>query len=377
MMFNKKPEQQIGDVQNGTVNQAGGDICIQNGLSYSEVKDLCQTTVRAEVARLTGEAKEAMLQLLVDFQDRFYARLADLENRQKMEKLKQPSIQLCVYRTIMESSRVEGDEMTKDELLQMLIDRLNTDEQSTEKVVIEDAIERAARVSKPLKALMVALQLRSIIIPGPFGIDDILKQYGELFKDLAQLNRLDIAYGRQLQCIFPMTGLHSGYSYEDVLLRNFDLLFRRCGTLGQFNAFAESHPILHSAIKMGNIDDMKIVCIDGRNGQDVTDESGIFFITSSSEFLKNQLCQQGRADMIPALDALLQAMPSFSPEEVRQYLHSLSEGWDYVFEVFQRREVIPLLLSPVGNYMAMAYSRKLGPQPANFLQEIYNHEQGW
>lgn len=376
-MFNKKPEQQIGDVQNSTVNQAGGNINIQNGLTYSEVKDLCETTVRAEVARLTGEAKVAMLQILGDFQDRFYARLSEVENRQNLEKLNKPSVQLCVYKTILETSKAEDDELTKDELLEMLIDRLNADEQSTEKVVIEDAIERAARASKPLKALMVALQFRSIIIPGPFGIDDSLKQYGEMFKDLAQLNRLDVAYGRQMQCIFPMTGLHSGYTYEDVLLHNYDLLFRHCGTLGKFNAFAEQYPQLHYGIRMGNFDNMKIVSIDASNGRKVTDESPVFFITPSSEFLKALLNQQGRSDMIPALDALLQTMPPFTHEETRQYLHALSEGWDCVFEVFQRKEVIPLLLSPVGNYMAMAYTRRLGKQPEHFLQEIYNHEQGW
>ena len=376
-MFSKKPEQQVGDVQNGTVNQAGGDINIQNGLTYSEVKDLCETTVRAEVARLTGEAKVTMLQLLADFQDRFYARLADLENKQNLEKLNRPSIQLCVYKTIIETSKAEGDDLTKNELLEMLIERLNADEQSTEKIVIEDAIERAVRASRPLKALMVALQLRSIIIPGPFDVDDILKQYGELFKDLAQLNRLDIAYGRQMQCIFPITGLHSGYTYEDILLHNYDLLFRHCGTWGQFNSFADSHPELHQGFKLGNMDGMKIITIDGRDGGGVTNESNIFFITPSSEFLKNILCQQGRNDMIPAIDALLQTMPVYTYDEIHQYLHNLSEGWDYVFEVFNRSEVIPLLLSPVGNYMAMAYTRRLGKQPNHFLQEIYSHEQGW
>lgn len=376
-LFKKKSQQQIGDVQNGTVNQAGGNINIQNGLSYNEVKDLCETTVRAEVTRLTGEARMSMMQLLADFQERFYARLSELENKQNLEKLNRPSVQLCVYKTILETSKVVNDELTKDELLEILIDRLNADERSTEKVVIEDAIDRAAKVTRPLKALMVALQLRNIIIPGPFGVDDILTHYGELFKDLSCLNRLDIAYGRQMQCIFPMTGLHSGYAYEDVLLHNYDLLFRHCGTLGQFKTLAEQYPQLHYGIRIGNIDNMKIVSIDGRNGRDVTDESRIFFVTTSSEFLKEQLRQQGHDDMIPALDALLQTMPPFTHEEMRQYLHSLSEGWDYLFEVFQRREVIPLLLSPVGNYLAMAYTRRLGHQPEHFLQEIYNHEMGW
>ena len=54
-----------------------------------------------------------------------------------------------------------------------------------------------------------------------------------------------------------------------------------------------------------------------------------------------------------------------------------NDGWDCLFSTFQRREVVPLLLSPVGNYLAMGYTKKIGKQPDNFLIELYKHNQGW
>lgn len=50
-----------------------------------------------------------------------------------------------------------------------------------------------------------------------------------------------------------------------------------------------------------------------------------------------------------------------------------SEGLGY----YRTITVVPLLLSPVGNYLAMAYTRKIGQQPDNFLSELYQHNQGW
>lgn len=45
--------QKVEGVQDSSVFQAGGDIHV--GLTYTEVKDLCQTLIAAEVGRLTHE----------------------------------------------------------------------------------------------------------------------------------------------------------------------------------------------------------------------------------------------------------------------------------------------------------------------------------
>ena len=368
--------QKAENIHDSTVNQAKGDIHIHNGLTYSEVKDMCETTVRTEVERLTADAKNEILQILEAFQKEFYARLEALENKEKIEKLKRPSMQLCIHKTIMETVGTE-DSDKRTELMGLLIDRLNVDEESTERVVIEDAIEKAAKLSKPLKALLVALLFRTVIHPGPFLMDKVFEGYGKLFKELNNLSGLDIAFGRQMQCIYPISGLKSVYAYEDILLRNYDLMFRHLGTYGGFRIFAESHPCIQDGVRIANFDRMRLISFDGTKNPNLTDESEYFFVVPSSEFLKNLLRSQGRLDMVQALDELLGTLPPFTHEEVRNYLHHINDGWDCLFATFQRREVQSLLLSPVGNYLAMAYSKKFGHQPDDFLAELYRHEQGW
>lgn len=368
--------QKAENIQDSTINQAKRDIHIHNGLTYSEVKDVCETTVRAEVERLTTVAKEEMLRIIENFQQEFYKRLETLENKEKIEKLKKPSMQFCVHKTIMETAGTE-DEETKKELLDLLIDRLNAEEESTERVIIEDAIEKAAKLTKPLKALMVALLQRSVIHPGLFIMDHIFESYGKIYKELDNLTGLDIAFGRQMQCIYPMSGLMSSYSYEDILLKNYDLVFRHRGTFGELKRFAEKHPCINHGVNVAGLGDMRIFSFDGRKDPNITDDKEYFYVVPSSEVLKRKLREQGRGDMAQAVDELMATERPFTHEEVRQYLHEVNEGWDSLFRTFQKRDVVPLLLSPVGNYLAMAYTRKNGQQPDHFLTELYQHNQGW
>ncbi len=326
--------------------------------------------------RLTSVAKEEILQIIENFQQEFYKRLEKLENKEKIEKLKKPSMQFCIHKTIMETAGTE-DEEVREELLDLLMDRLNADEESTERVVIEDAIIKAAKLSKPLKALMVALLQRSVINPGLFIMDHIFENYGKIFKELDNLTGLDLAFGRQLQCIYPMSGLMSGYSYEDILLKNYDLVFRHRGTFADLQKFAVQHPCINHGVNLVGFNNMRIFSFDGRMDHDITDDKEYIYIFPSSEVLKRKLLEKGRSDMAHAVDELMATEQPFTHEEVRQYLHRMNEGWDSLFRVFQRKDVVSLLLSPVGNYIAMAYTRKIAQQPDNFLMELYQHNQGW
>ena len=82
-----------------------GNISV--GMSYMDVKDLCQTLIRTEVNKLTQEAQEEFHKRLEEFERKFYEKLAKVESS-NIEKLKKPSLQLCLYETILEKSKLEA-----------------------------------------------------------------------------------------------------------------------------------------------------------------------------------------------------------------------------------------------------------------------------
>ena len=362
--------QKVEGVQDSSVLQAGGDIHV--GLTYSEVKDLCQTLIAAEVGRLTRVAEEDFRKRLEEFEHRFYDKLEKLPNKENLEKLRKPGVQLCIHDAILSSMKTD-DEQTKEQLQEMLIDRLNIDEDNTERAVIEDAIEKATKVSKPLMALMVALQFRTFLMPGPFKfmVDHVFAQIGELFKALENLSNFDIAYGKQLQCLTELPLDKMAAPYEDMLLYNYDLHFRHFMKRSQYDQFKETHPEIQHGVQLNNLNNMSIVTFDCTNPAIAYEDRELSLMSSSMRYLKGQLLSQGKDYMLPALDLLIQQMPLYTKAELRTYLNGLNCGWQNLFTLFNRPEINNLQLTPVGNYLSLVFTRNITHNPPNFLEEIY------
>ena len=348
-----------------------GNISI--GMSYMDVKDLCQTLIKTEVNRLTQEAQEEFHKRLEEFEHKFYEKLAKVEPS-NIEKLKKPSLQLCLHKTILSSMKTE-DEHTKEQLQEMLIDRLNVDENMTDKAIIEDAIEKATKVSKPMMALMVALQFRTFIMAGTFkqSLDYSFGQIGELFTALKGLTNLDIAYGSQLQCFTNLPFMGQIANFDEILLRNYDLYFRHAMKFKDYMVFRNSHPEIQHAVKLGNIDGISMICIDGSKSDVLELDREITFMAASSDVLKKTLKEQEKGYMIPAMNMMLGQMPAFTKEELKKYLVGLNIGWNNLFEMCDRFQVNKLQLTPVGNYLALVYAKRITRLPDDFLQQIYEN----
>lgn len=348
-----------------------GNVSI--GMSYMDVKDLCQTLIKTEVNRLTQEAQEEFHKRLEEFEQKFYEKLAKVEPS-NIEKLKKPSLQLCLHETILSSMKTE-DEHTKEQLQEMLIDRLNIDENMTDKAIIEDAIEKATKVSKPMIALMVALQFRTFIMGGGFkqSLDYSFGQMGELFKALKYLTNLDIAYGCQLQCFTNFPFMRQAANFDDILLRNYDLYFRHAMKFRDYMTFRNSHPEIQHVVKLGNIEGMSMICIDGSKSDVLEQDREVTFMAASSYSLRNTLKEQEKEYMIPAMNLMLMQMPAFTKKELKEYLVGLNVGWHSFFEICDRFQVNQLQLTPVGNYLALVYAKRITQLPDDFLQQIYEN----
>lgn len=353
----------VNDVKNSTINI---------GMTYTEVKDLCQTLIAAEVGRLTREAKEDFKRRLEEFEHRFYEKLAQMEAKENIEKLKKPSVQLCLHQTILSSMKTD-DELTIEQLQEMLIDRLNIDENTTDRAIIEDAIEKSTKISKPLMALMVALQFRIYIMAGSLkqALDYSFGQLGELFGSLEGLTKLDIAYGDQLQCLMNLPTTRQVAPFEDILLANYDLYFRHSIKLGRFKEFRAVHPEIQHAVKLSNIEGMAMICVDGSKPDVAEDDREVTLMASSLNFLKRALREQEKEYMIPALDGLLDLMPMYTKEEMKAYLIGLNAGWAKLFEMLGKFKIDNRQLTPVGNYLSLVYARRITRLPNDFLRQIY------
>jgi hypothetical protein len=132
----ERNDQEISNVNGSVVQQANGDIN-NFGLGYSDVKAICRDVVRQELAIVTKEATDTFHQEISAFENQFVGRLEKLENPQAMEKLRTPKLQFVLHDAIKEYAKTD-DIDTKEELVDLLIERLKVEEHTTEQYLIDE-----------------------------------------------------------------------------------------------------------------------------------------------------------------------------------------------------------------------------------------------
>jgi len=355
---------------NVVVNDTKGST-INIGMTYADVSDLCQKLIELEIGRLTQEAAVDFRKQLEEFEKKFYVKLAAMEARENIDKLRKPGVQLCLYETILSSMKTD-DEQTKEQLQEMLIERLNVDENTTDRAIVEDAIEKASKISKPLMALMVALQFRSYTMGSlKQALDYSFTQMGDLFSSLDELTYLDVAYGNQLQCLKNLAVFNQISSYEDILLTNYDLYFRHAIKYGDYRVFRDVHPEIQHEVKLGNIKGFAMISIDGSKPDVKEDDQEVTIMAASSDTIRKKLKEQRKEYMLPAFELLLQQMPVFTKQEMKDYLVRLNPGWASLFRVLDKFRVNDMQLTPVGNYLSLVYAKRITRLPDDFLRQLY------
>jgi hypothetical protein len=75
--------------------------------------------------------------------------------------------------------------------------------------------------------------------------------------------------------------------------------------------------------------------------------------------------------MLPAFELLLQQMPVFTKQEMKDYLVRLNPGWASLFRVLDKFRVNDMQLTPVGNYLSLVYAKRITRLPDDFLRQLY------
>ena len=169
-------KQEVSNVSDSFVQQANGDVHNNFGLAYNDVKEICHDVVRQELAIVTKEATDIFHQEVSAFENQFVERLEKLGNPQVMEKLRLPKLQFALHDTIKEYAKTD-DADTKEELVDLLIDRLKVNEHSTEQYLIDESIKILPNLSLAQTYFLGALTFRKIMNQGySFNVDKHLSK---------------------------------------------------------------------------------------------------------------------------------------------------------------------------------------------------------
>ncbi len=130
----RKMDQESGD--NSQNIQVAGNLNV--GVSVNEARQIALDVFKANFYEFSESAARKALEraeeITDDFIEQFYSRIPHLK-----EKLQEPSVQATMFSAQKEYAKV-GDKDLKEQLLDLLIQRIDSDERSLKQIVLDEAI---------------------------------------------------------------------------------------------------------------------------------------------------------------------------------------------------------------------------------------------
>lgn len=336
----EKNKQEASNISNSNVQQANGNIN-NYGVSYNDVRDICRDVIRQEFQIVTKEAVDKLNKLIEEFENRLIEKIAELKDQEVIAKFKEPRYQFVLHDAIKEYAQTDNEE-TKEDLVDTLIDRLQVDENSTERFVIEDAIKIIPKLSFALTRFLGSILLRRMEERNlPFIFRNNLNEQAKIYEHLDEISNLDIAYLFQLNCCEQMHGFRRMVTIEEGMKQRYDLFFRQTTTVDEYNNYVIAHPILAPGIN-----GISFVCTDGVN----TDKCRMTSL--STLHLKDSLQKAGRMDMWPELEKYIKTLTPYNDEEIKNLLIEINPNWGKIIDLFHQENIQNLQLTPVGTYIA-------------------------
>jgi hypothetical protein len=132
--MDKKMEQESGDNSNNV--QVAGNVTI--GISATEARQIAIDVFKANFYEFSEKAAQKALEraeeITDNFIEQFYSKIPHLESR-----LQEPSVQSTMFNVQKEYAKT-GDIDLKEQLLDLLIQRIDSEERSLKQIVLDEAI---------------------------------------------------------------------------------------------------------------------------------------------------------------------------------------------------------------------------------------------
>lgn len=151
----EKNKQEVSEVNGSVVIQAGGDVN-NYGLGYNDVKAISQDVISQYLSSLTNVALDTFKKRIAELERIFIEKLEHLDAPHVEEKLKTPHMQIIMRETMEDYAKSE-DANTREELVDLLIERLKVNENDDEKFLIEDAIKVLPSITEKQGDFLAAL----------------------------------------------------------------------------------------------------------------------------------------------------------------------------------------------------------------------------
>lgn len=216
-------KQESGD--NSTNIQVKGDY--NNGLSYSDARQVALDVFKANYYELSKEAMETVNSRLALITDniikKIYTELTD-----KVERLKEPSIQSSIYEVQKEYVKT-GDDILGSQLTNILIERIKSTDRTLKQIALDEAIRILPKLTNE-QIDMLTFSLSLVYLHRVSSIANIAVLKSLISSEItpfchANVNKTDITHLQSCGCLTLMPETKKFIEYEDLLGKLYPGLF--------------------------------------------------------------------------------------------------------------------------------------------------------
>ena len=316
------------------------------------------TTIAAQLLRqdleiLSQEAKAEMNACVNECTQKVLEQVIEKKLEERLAEFVHPSTQWAFYTTLKGYSLSETQEQ-RDMMVDSMIDWIQENWATTERMIIDTALEILPKLTPIALSTLGLLQLRHQLYLAPIGImlDHYFSSLTPLAEQMAGIGTLDVEFLKQEKLLLPLPGLKSMLPFEQNMLTNYDLFFRKPLPAGVYEDYCKLHPEAHEAVT----DKPMAACMMWTDG---TKNNQSAFCSPNSRLLKQALIERHQEYIIPHVDALMGMMTPFSEQEVRAYFINFTPTWERLIKIFSSEAFINYTLSITGNYIGGKMLAKL------------------
>lgn len=348
-----KGKQEISEIQDATILQAGGDLTINNGLNAGDVIAIVKEVVASELAIYTREAEKKAEERLERFSQDLVEQLAQRVS-DKLERFNEPALQMAVRDAALSYVKT-GNDSDEKALIDLLIERVSVEDHTTKQRLIDQAIKVVPTLSPECLDLLSLVVFRNLSYTGTRDkMVEWIKSIGTILQRVPRITNLDIAFLSQADCVISIPGISFSKQWGDVFLDRYDLIFRHPVPREISNAFMRRFS-MHW--ENGNF----IV------GTDLLKENQailyflsaflfrldgtISFNLTDSNTLYNGIHSAGLDYLRPDVEELINSSQRFRSEEVRRFFVDIDPQWNLAINLLDKPALLSVQLLPVGQYI--------------------------
>lgn len=345
-------EQEVADVQNSVVNQAQGDIIIHNGITAETAMEICKYVVRSELAIYTQQANETAHKRLDEISEKTIDRISLLK-QDLLQRFNEPAIQIALNETFKSHIAV-GDEELEENLIDLLIERLNVQDRTTEQAIIDEARQIIPKLSPAIIALLTVIVFSKIIFPyNKAKLEELIKKLSPTICKIKDIAIIDTEYLKQAGCGLGNQMMIINSPLEQTLKGAYELVFRESMSIDNLNDILQKYA-------SGDVDKTKVIL-------------SLFGYNKDNKFLATIPKQQSingqvysiinQNDISTIIGDYKSYTRAFTEDEIKNYFINIDNNWQYVFQLFNQNHIQSLRLTPVGVFIGIRQLSKICGEP--------------